>query len=223
MSGSVASIAAEMATAAFPARKITPPAYAAMKYPRLIPMMRFGCVQYALEGYGNLFTMDTRAMGGMMRLSTVVFTPSEGAAVPLLLIDTMQMKKKSLAYVEYYDCTASGAVLPGSQGQKEEFAAIPDYAEKPAWYVARRTPYSLIKGGEGADAQVLEAMVRTCLMRYLQGAAQAHHDPSNLEGLRAFQQDMLRLGNPSSATLNKVLGEQGAQEMFRSVIMPIKS
>ncbi len=221
MSGSISGLAAEMAKAAFPAREITPPAYAAMKYPRLIPMMRFACAQYTLEGYGNLFTMDTRAMGGMMRLSTVVFTPSEGAAVPFLLIDTMQMKKKSLAYVEYYDCTASGAALPGAQGQKAEFAAIPDYAEKPAWYVARRTPYSLIKGGEGADPQALEAMVRTCLTRYLQGAAEAPHDASNLDGLAAFRQDMLRLGNPSSPTLNKVLGERGAEEMFRSVIMPI--
>lgn len=222
MSGSVTSLAVELAKAAFPAREITPPAYAAMKYPRLLPMMRFTCHQYELEGYGNLFTMDTRAMGGLMQLSTVVFTPWAGAAVPFLLIDTMQMKKKSLAYVEYYDCTASGAALPKSEGQRAEFAQIPDYAEKPAWYIDRRTPYSLIKGGEGADPQALEAMVRTCLERYLSGAAEAPKDLANLTGLEAFQQDMLRLGNPSSATLNKVLGVQGAEEMFRSAIMPVR-
>ncbi len=221
MSGSISSLGTDMAKAAFPAREITPPAYAAMKYPRWIPLMRFACHQYALEGFGNLFVMDTRAMGGLMQLSTVVFTPWAGASVPFLLIDTMQMKKKHLAYVEYYDCTAAGAVLPEAEGQGAEFAHIPDYAEKPAWYVGRRTAYSLIKGGAGADPQALEAMVRTCLERYLRAAAAAPKDPANLEGLRAFQQDMLRLGNPSSATLNKVLGVQGAEEMFRSAIMPV--
>ena len=223
MSESVSSLAVELAKNAFPAREITPPTYAAMKYPRLLPMMRFRCHQYELEGYGNLFVMDTRAMGGLMRLSTVVFTPWAGAAVPFLLIDTMQMKKKHLAYVEYYDCTASGASLPEAEGQRAEFADLPDYAEKPAWYVARRTPYSLIKGGEGADPQALEAMVRTCLERYLRAAAAAPKDPANFPGLEAFQQDMLRLGNPSSATLGKVLGERGAEEMFRSAIMPVRS
>lgn len=221
MSGSVSSLAAELAKGAFPAREITKPAYAAMKYPRLLPMMRFACHQYELAGYGNLFTMDTRAMGGLMELSTVVFTPWAGATVPFLLIDTMQMKNKHLAYVEYYDCTATGAALPEAEGQRAEFSHIPDYGEKPAWYVARRTPYSLIKGGEGADPQALEGMVRICLERYLSGAASAPKNPANLEGLRAFQQDMLRLGNPSSATLNKVLGAQGAEEMFRSAIMPV--
>ena len=221
MSTTISQWAADMAKGTFPAREITPSSYAAMRYPRLLPMMRFTCHQYELEGFGNLFTMDTRAMGGMMALSTVVFTPSAGAAVPFLLIDTMHMKKKHLSYVEYYDCTASGAAVPGSENQRDEFASLADYAEKPAWYVARRTPYSLIKGGKGANPQALEDMVRTCVTRYLSAAAAAPRDPANLDGLYAFQQDMLELGNPASATLNRVLGEQGAREMFRSAIMPV--
>ncbi len=206
---------------AFLSQDVTPAKYAAMKYPKFLPMMRFTCRQYALERFGNLFVMDTSAMGGMMKLSTMVFTPSAGVVVPFLLVDTMEMKKKRLAYVEYYDCTAGGAVLPQMEGQKAEFAAIPDYGEKPAWYIARRTPYSLIKGGEGADKAALEDMVLTCVDRYLAGAKAASADPANLEGLRAFQNDMITLGNPSSDTLNKVLGKEGAETMFRTAIMPV--
>ncbi len=206
---------------AFLSQDVTPAKYAAMKYPRFLPMMRFTCRQYGLEGFGNLFVMDTTAMGGMMKLSTMVFTPSSGKAAPFLLVDTMEMKKKRLAYVEYYDCTAAGASLPRMEGQKAEFAGIPDYEEKPAWYVTRRTPYSLIKGGEGTDQAALEGMVLTCVDRYLAGAKAAPVDPTNLEGLRAFQNDMITLGNPSSDTLNKVLGQEGAETMFRTAIMPV--
>lgn len=214
--------AAAQAADAFPASEVTRAAYAAMKYPRLVPVMCLTSRQYALEGFGNLFTMDTSAMGGLMKLTTLVFTPSSGVKVPFLLIDTMEMRKKRLAYVEYYDCTAKGATLPESEGQRAEFATLPDYAEKPAWYVGRRTPYSLIKGGEGADAGALESMVRTCLGRYLRAAGGAEHDPASLEGLRALQRDMLTLGNPSSATLEKVLGKEGAKVMFRTAIMPVE-
>lgn len=210
------------AAAAFRIRDITPPQYASMKYPKWLPLMRFACRQYTLEGFGNLFAMETRAMGGLMKLSTMVFTPYSGKSVPFFLVDTMEMKKKRLAYVEYYDCTAKGAALPESEGQAAEFAALPDYAETPAWYTSRRTPYSLIKGGEGADTGALEAMLLTCVDRYLKGAKEAPTDPDNLPGLRDFQRDMLVLGNPSSGTLSKVLGKEGAELAFKTAIMPVE-
>ncbi len=199
----------------------TPAVYAAMKYPKLLPMMHFTVHRYRADGFGTIMTMDTNAMFGMMRLSTLVFTPAAGATIPFLLIDTMQMKKKSLAYVEYYDCTQNGATLPGAEDQPKEFAAFPDYAEKSAWYVARRTPYSLIKKKGENTQQQLDAMVLTCLERYLAAAKTAPKDPANITGLRNFQQEMLAKGNPSSTTMNKVLGEAGARIFFETVIMPV--
>ena len=205
----------------FTLREETHAAYAAMQYPKLLPMMHFTVHRYRADGFGTVMTMDTNAMLGMMRLSTLVFTPAAGAAVPFLLIDTMQMKKKSLAYVEYYDCTGKAPALPGAENQRREFANFPDYAEKPAWYVARRTPYSLIKEKGDNTQQELDDMVLTCLERYLAAAEAAPKDPANLVGLRSFQQEMLDKGNPSSATLNKVLGEAGARTFFETVIMPV--
>ncbi len=205
----------------FALTEITPAAHAQMKYPKYLPMMRFTVHQYRAEGFGHFMTMETKAMGGLMRLSTLVFTPGEGANVPFLLIDTMDMKKKRLAYVEYYDCTAEGASLPESENQAAEFAQLPDYAETPAWYVERRTPYSLIKGGAQADPEALARMVLTCAERYARAAAAAPKNAANLAGLRAFQRDMIEKGNPSSGAMSKVLGADGAKEFFKNVIMKI--
>lgn len=204
-----------------PAREITPPEYAQMAYPKGFPMMRFEVHQYEVEGFGHFMTMDTAMMGKLMRLSTLVFTPSRGSNVPFLLIDTMQMGKKNLAYAEYYDCTAKGAALPKCDGQKEEFASIPDYQETPAWYIARRTPYSLIKGGKGVEKKQLDEMVLTCVRRYLSAAAGAETSLENLAGLAAFREDMCSLGNPSTKTMSKVLGPRGAEDFFRNVVMPL--
>jgi len=203
------------------AREITPPEYAHMSYPKRFPMMRFEVHQYEVEDFGHFMTMDTSMMGKLMGLSTLVFTPNRGGNLPFLLIDTMQMGKKNLAYVEYYDCTADGAILPGCHGQAAEFASIADYQETPAWYVARRTPYSLIKGGKNVEKKQLDEMVLTCVRRYLSAAAKAAPNPANLAGLTAFREDMCTLGNPSTKTMSKVLGPRGAEDFFRNIVMPL--
>lgn len=61
------------------------------------------------------------------------------------------MKKKALTYVEFYDCRAWETPIAGLEVLAADYARIPPYAEKDAWYVSERTPYSLIKGGTGAD------------------------------------------------------------------------
>ena len=130
----------------FELREITPEKYRTMGS----PMMRFHLEQYAVEGLGNLCVLRTRAMLGLMKLVTVVVTPNTGKNVPFLLIDTMDMGKKHLCYVEYYDCTAEGADRDLLLAAGAPYADIENYAEKPAWYVSERMKGSLIKTGDRA-------------------------------------------------------------------------
>ncbi len=181
-------------------------------------MMRFHLEQYAVEGLGNLCVLKTRAMLGLMNLLTVVVTPSSGKNVPFLLIDTMDMGKKHLCYVEYYDCTADGADKDLLLAASAPYGDVADYAEKPAWYVQERMAGSLIKTGEKAR---LEQMALDALTAYAQQAAAAPVKPENLEGLKAFQQRMVQEGNPSTAALTKTLGQEGAETFFRTVVMPV--
>ncbi len=205
----------------FKVTDVTEKSYESLKYPKLLPMMRFSLKKYIVEGFGSLFTMDTTAMGGMMTLSTVVLTPNSGKNVPFLLIDTMDMKKKSLSYVEFYDKTEKGALCNTLDPLAEEYKDIPDYAEKEGWYIAERTPYSLIKGGEGVDKETLSKMTLDAAKRYIDEAAAAETKEENLNTLRTFQNDMCEKGNPSTTTLEKLFGKEGAKEFFKTVIMPV--
>ena len=111
----------------FAVKEITPEKYRTMGS----LMMRFHLEQYAVEGLGNLCVLKTRAMLGLMNLLTVVVTPSSGKNVPFLLIDTMDMGKKHLCYVEYYDCTAGGADKDKLLAASAPYGDVADYAEKP--------------------------------------------------------------------------------------------
>ena len=77
---------------------------------------------------------------------------------------------------------------------------------------------SLIKTGEKAR---LDEMALDALKAYAQQAAAAPVKPENVAGLKAFQQRMVREGNPSTAALTKTLGKEGAEAFFRTVVMPV--
>ena len=198
----------------FAVKEITPEKYRTMGN----LMMRFHLEQYEVEGLGNLCVLKTRAMLGLMNLLTVVVTPSSGKNVPFLLIDTMDMGKKHLCYVEYYDCTADGADKDLLLAASAPYGDVADYAEKPAWYVKERMAGSLIKTG---DKTRLDQMALDALKAYARQAAAAPVKPENLEGLKAFQQRMVQEGNPSTAALTRTLGQEGAETFFQTVVMPV--
>ena len=158
-------------------------------------------------------------MLGLMQLTTVVVTPNTGKNVPFLLIDTMDMGKKHLCYVEYYDCTADGADKDLLLAASAPYADVADYAEKPAWYVSERMAGSLIKTGDRAR---LIQMAADALAAYREQAAAAPVKPENLPGLKAFQQRMVKEGNPSTAALTRTLGKEGAETFFQTVVMPVQ-
>ena len=198
----------------FALRDVTPAQYRTMGS----LMMRFHLEQYAVEGLGNLCVLKTKAMLGLMNLTTVVVTPSSGRNVPFLLFDTMDMGKKHLCYVEYYDCTADGADKDRLLAASAPYGDVPDYAEKPAWYVKERMAGSLIKTGDKAR---LEQMATDALKAYGAQAAAAPCKPENIDGLKAFQRRMIQEGNPSTAALTRTLGKEGAEAFFRTVVMPV--
>lgn len=198
----------------FTLKDVTPDTYRTMGS----PMMRFCLEQYEAEGLGNLCVLKTRAMLGLMKLVTVVVTPNTGKNVPFLLIDTMDMGKKHLCYVEYYDCTAHGADRDLLLAAGAPYADVAEYAEKPAWYVSERMKGSLIKTGDKAR---LEQMAMDALTAYREQAAAAPVKAENIDGLKAFQQRMVKEGNPSTAALTRTLGKEGAEAFFRTVVMPV--
>lgn len=202
-------------------RDVTDPQYHQVRYPKIMPIMHFEINQYQLKGFGQIMNMNSTAMKGLMKLTTIAFTPNEGGDIPFLLIDCMEMKNKLTVFVEYYDCTGKQLDLATLNQLKEKYAAVRNYEEKPAWYISERMNCSLIKAGEQADMSVLEQMVEDSMTEYLKLALAVQKDENNLAGLRAFRQRMIEDGNPASSTMDKVLGKKGSIVFFEKIVMPI--
>ena len=192
--------------------------YTDMKYPKLLPLMRFHVDRYSVPGLGYVMIMHTVTKMGM-ELITMSFMPSECVDLPYLLLDAMSMKKKRCVFVEYYGCGMEELSDDALKDVYDDYCGLPDYEEKENWYVKERMPYSLIKTGDTDD---LVCMAADSVRAYLGSAARARFIPGYGEKLRSFRERMITEGNPSSKTLNMLLKEDGARAFMESVIMPLK-
>jgi len=192
--------------------------YTDMKYPKLLPLMRFHVDRYSVPGLGYVMIMHTVTKMGM-ELITMSFMPSECVDLPYLLLDAMSMKKKRCVFVEYYGCGMEELSDDALKDVYDDYCGLPDYEEKENWYVKERMPYSLIKTGDTDD---LVCMAADSVRAYLGSAASARFIPGYGEKLRSFRERMITEGNPSSKTLNMLLKEDGARAFMESVIMPLK-
>ena len=197
-------------------REIVDERYAHMKYPKFIPMMRFETRQYEIDKALHLMIMHTRTKMGM-ELLTMSFMP-QGVTMPYLLVDAMTMKKKRCVFVEYYGCGYGSLSEKGLSDVYERYRHLEDYPEKGNWYVGERRPYSLIK--TGSEEELLQ-MTRDSLEAYLGCMEEAVCDEEYERDLEAFCDRMIKEGNPSSKTLQMLLGKQGAVTFMKEVVMPI--
>lgn len=191
--------------------------YTNMKYPSLLPLMRFRVDQYNINGYGHVMMMHTTTKMGM-ELLTMSFMPSESVSLPYLLIDAMSMKKKRCVFVEYYGCGEEDLIDHSLKEVYDKWGFLPDYIEKDNWYIKERRPYSLIKSGEENE---LTDMALDSVKAYLGSISEAKIVPEYEDKLRSFRERMIVEGNPSSKTLNMLLKKDGARVFMERVIMPI--
>ena len=206
----------QMALSEVSAIKADDSRYAHMKYPKIISLMDFYVDQYQIEDFGHLMVMHTITKMGM-ELLTMSFMP-DGVTLPYLLIDAMEMKKKRCVFVEYYGCGHESLVDEKMNKVYEHYKNLPDYDEKPNWYISERRPYSLIKSGEEEE---LIVMTRDSIRVYLSSIREAKYDSGYKEKLKAFRQRMIKEGNPSSRTLEMLLKKDGAVRFMEEAVMPL--
>ena len=192
--------------------------YTNMKYPKLLPVMRFRVDRYRVSGLGHVMIMHTTTKMGM-ELITMSFMPSECVDLPYLLIDAMSMKKKRCVFVEYYGCGMEELADDALKDVYDDYRDLPDYEEKENWYIKERMPYSLIKTGETDE---LVNMAVDSVKAYLGSVRNTRFIPEYKDKLKAFRERMIVDGNPSSKTLNMLLKEEGVRTFMETVIMPLK-
>ena len=80
---------------------------------------------------------------------------------------------------------------------------------------------SLIKCSTSKEENLLLEMIKDALTQYKNIIDNASYNENNINRLKEFSSRMINEGNPSSKTLNKVLGKQEAEIFFKKIVMPL--
>ena len=170
--------------------------------------MRFQVKTYQAEGAGKLFVMDMKAMGGLMRMETITFTPTflDG---PIISVDKVIAFGRHTLVLELYDTTFSHPEFNVLNPVKEKYSSLPSYDPGDHPYYRFRMPQSDYKKGRRIRTQI-DSMAEQYCKVYLDelqkcGAVEpSEKTRKNLE----FSNCLFESGGPAVNQFKKMIGEE---------------
>ena len=115
--------------------------------------MTFTTKSYEIGEIGHFCIMRLKALGGMMKMETVIFAPT-GADAPLMNLDWVKVLGKETLIAELYDTQ----LQPWPEEKQAEFKKIAardidleDRVNEPHWYDSIRYSCSYNKSGKGVS------------------------------------------------------------------------
>lgn len=196
-------------------------------YPKFIHIMKFNIEQYEILGLGNMAILQGKGFG-LMKILTVVFTPSIKRDIPFVIVDFIKMVNKRTVFVEFY---TNHVIKKDSIHNLEnklkklsvKYGDIENYIEEPNWYTNLRNVYSPLKKSTKEQEQLLYEMVIEYLQAYLSCVSNSTRETeSKNTQLEGFINDLIYKGNPSTRVLKKALGEEDTIKLFNEIIFNYK-
>ena len=174
---------------------------------------------YEVEGIGHLCVMSMKAMGGLMKMETVVLSPFY-RDIPLLNLDWVSAFGKETQIIELYDTQLE----PDSQDMLDEFAAIRDRDSELPEYVPKGThSYDSIKYAEsyqktgksisGRFSEAAQDYIRV-YVKQLRVAAKCDGAQKG-EKIRAFTDMLISDGGVAVDQMTKLFGQETAERVVR--------
>lgn len=192
-------------------------------YPRFIHILNFNIEQYEIKNLGNMAIMEAKGIG-VMKMLTVVFTPSKSKDIPFVIIDFIKMANKRTVLVEFYtdyirENESSTKLENRFKILNQKYNSLKNYKENPQWYTPLRNKYSPLKKGTKKDEKVLCKMVLDYIEEYLNyvSKASSNNYDDNVQ-LDMFIHDLIYKGNPSKSIIEKALGKEDTIRLFKEII-----
>ena len=179
---------------------------------------------YEAAGLGNVSVLHGRAMGGLMKMDTLVVNAIE-RDVPLFSYDYIAAMGNHTMLVEYYDTMIDDGALDfaGLFAAKDGIAALPDHDLGAHWYDSIKLAPSFAKKTKKRALPQLNAAFEQTLDAYLALAeALPPLTGEACEAKRAkaaaYVDGLLTNGGPSTDAFVKALGAEKTAAIFRRIV-----
>ncbi len=184
-------------------------------------MYRFDSEAYEIEGVGNLFIIEMKAMLGLMKMETIVLTPVE-KDLSFCNLDTIDAMGNTTSMFEMYDTCIKAADLSSFDPVKEKYAHLQDYESSPRWYDEYKLSSCIAKKGKKIKDEA-EGMLKECFGLYLELLDKAEDcNPSRKkEKNKVYAEGLLSNGGAAVDSMNKIIGPEKTSELIRKFMYAV--
>ena len=182
--------------------------------------MKFTIRAFEAKGLGHVSLMEAKGFFGLMKMDTLIVTPSV-IDLPLYSYDRIIAMGNDTLIAEYYDTLESELSLQPLLEVKEKYADLPERDPGMHWYDSIRFEESVSKKGKKISGRMND-LARDGLTAYLSLPAEKTKDlAAKREKTKVYVEGLLKNGGPSTDVFKKELGEEKTGTLFRTVLFKI--
>ena len=183
--------------------------------------LKFKVSAYCAEGLGHVSVMTASGFFGLMKMDTVMITPTE-LDLPLYSYDRIYAMGNDTLIVELYDTLTCELDASALCGAKAEFAHLPERDAGEHWYDSIKLKESISKKGKKSHTPALDELTLKHFNAYLGLSVTAPSDTEKKrERTEYYVNGLLERGGPSTDVFKKALGKEKTEELFKKVLFGI--
>ena len=181
--------------------------------------MKFQIRRFQAAGLGTVSVMVAAGFFGLMKMDTLIITPTE-VDMPLFSYDRVLAMGNDTLIFELYDTLLGEANLTPLQTVKDNAAALPDHDLGEHWYDSIKLPCSLSKKGKKGHTAAFDDCTMEYLVAFLDAAKTAPACDAQPKRVKAsvYVEGLLTHGGPSTDVFKKGIGEEKTAELFRKIL-----
>lgn len=187
--------------------------------------MKVTARRWKVEGLGGLTLMNARAAFGIMKMQTLVFTPSE-RDIPLFSWDIIEAMGKVTLLITYYDFPVSNK-QPNYSVQREirkSLENMKEYVIPSSWldeYCINDLTVARKSGKKSLP--IMEKAIEQSLFAYLEMARNSspltpEKSLQKKQLIEEYVDKLFSLGSPTTKVFVKAIGEEKSKEFYKNVM-----
>ena len=181
--------------------------------------MTFDIACYKVEGLGHVSSMVASGFFGLMKMDTLIITPT-AVDMPLFSYDRVLAMGNDTLIFELYDTLLDKADLTALEQVKAEAKDLPDHDLGAHWYDSIKLAVSLSKKGKKSHTPAFDETAMAYLDAYLAAckAAAPADEASKREKACVYVEGLLANGGPSTDVFKKGIGDEKTAQLFRKTL-----
>jgi hypothetical protein len=183
--------------------------------------MRFEIGAYYAKGLGHVSVMRASGFFGLMRMETLMITPTE-LDLPIYSYDRIHAMGNDTLIVELYDTLVNAVDASLLCEVKSKYAYVTERDPGEHWYDEIKLKESISKKGKKKDSSSLDELACEYFHAFTHLPVGEIADfATKRRKTEYYVNGLIERGGPSTDVFKKSLGKQKTEELFKKVLFGI--